>query len=70
MYYTEEEQKKIRQAQDDTIRRIGREEGYAEGIAEGEAKVISKFLASGMSVSSVAEILGITEEECKQLLLV
>ncbi len=38
MYYTAEEQKKIRQAQDDTIREESFAEGRAEGLAEGEAK--------------------------------
>ncbi len=49
MYYTEEEQKKIRQAQDDTIRRVGREEGLAEGRAEGRAEGKAEGKAEGLA---------------------
>ncbi len=80
MYYTAEEQKKIRQAQDDTVRRIGREEGFAEGkaegLAEGEAKgreegreeerasTIKKLQASGMTMETISSILDISMGEC------
>ncbi len=74
MYYTEAEQKKIRQAQDETVMRIGREKGFAEGMekgraegkAEGMAISISRLLDSGMSVDKVAELLKISEDECRR----
>ncbi len=79
MYYTEEEQKKIRQAQDDTIRRIGREEGFAEGKAEGREEgreegraeanreTARKMLARGTSVADIAEFTGLSEADIKEL---
>ncbi len=75
MYYTEEEQKKIRQAQDDTIRRIGREEGYAEGKAEGKAEgeaikareTAKKMLAKNKDLSEIVEFTGLTIEEIQML---
>ncbi len=71
MYYTEEEQKKIRQAQDDTVRRLGMEEGMengrAEGRAEGEAMAnrasAKKLKEKGMVVADIAEVTGLSEEE-------
>ncbi len=62
MYYTEEEQKKIRQAQDETIRRIGREEGFAEGKAE----TIAMLIASGLSTELISNALNLSVEECLQ----
>ncbi len=79
MYYSEEEQKKIRQAQDETVRRIGREEGFAEGreegFAEGQAKGREeanranalRMLAKGMSVEDVSDITGLSAEEIATL---
>ncbi len=83
MYYTEEEQKKIRQAQDATQRRIGREEGFAEGMAEGEAKgraegraegesnkailIARNILAENMPVSKIAVFTGLSIEDIEAL---
>ncbi len=63
MYYTEEELKKIRQAQDNTIRRIGREEGYAEGAADKVRETARKMLEMGMDVTVISEITGLSVEE-------
>ncbi len=63
MYYTEEEQKKIRQAQDDTIRRIGKEEGFAEGIAE----TARNMLKMNLDISVISEATGLSAEEIQAL---
>ncbi len=79
MYYTEEEQKKIRQAQDDTVRRIGREEGFAEGMEKGRAEgreegrlegkkeIALLMLAKGMDISDIVDVTGLTEDEIRAL---
>ncbi len=83
MYYTEEELKKIRQAQDDTIRQIGKEEGLAEGIergreegrkegrAEGEAKkareTARNLLDLGVDIQTAAKATGLSPEEIQAL---
>ncbi len=83
MYYTEEEQKRIREAQDDTVRRLGREEGFseglekgrAEGIAEGRAEGIleanrenaRKMLQLGIDVALISQTTGLTAEEIEAL---
>ncbi len=67
MYYTEEEQKKIRQAQDDTIRRIGKEEGFAEGRAEGKAEIARNMLKMNLDISVISEATGLSIEEIQAL---
>ncbi len=75
MYYSEEEQTKIRQAQDAAQRRIGREEGLAEGRAEGRAEgmkennrdIARKMLSRGMCVEDIADITGLSVDELKAL---
>ncbi len=75
MYYTEEEQKKIRQAQDATQRRIGREEGLAEGRAEGRAEgetikasqIAKNMLAENMPIAKIATFTGLSIEEIEAL---
>ncbi len=79
MYYTEERLKEIRQAQDDTIRRISKEEGFAEGraegiaegIAEGEIKkvfqIARKMLEMGMDLSSIAKATGLALKDIQEL---
>ncbi len=76
MYYTEEEQKKIRQAQDETVRRIGREEGFAEGKAEGKAEgvletnraIALRMFSKGKDVEEIADSIGLPAEEVAKLL--
>ncbi len=79
MYYTEEEQKKIRQAQDASQRRLGREEGLAEGRAEGReegraegeagkaVQIAGKMLDKGMAIPDIAELTGLSVEEIEAL---
>ncbi len=69
MYYTEERLKEIRQDQDDALREHSFAEGMEKGKAEGKAEVISKLLASGMSIATIASILGISEEESQTYIL-
>lgn len=53
------------------IREEEREEGRAEGRAEGKAEerrtLIQKNLDKGMSIKDIAEFMGISENEIKQL---
>ncbi len=71
MYYSEEEQKKIRQAQDETVRRIGREEGFAEGQAKGREEAnretARNLLALGVDVQIIARSTGLSAEEIATL---
>ncbi len=71
MYYTEERLKEIRRAQDDTIRKIGKEEGLAEGRAEGRAEAnretARKLLSMGMNAADISKATGLTIEEIKTL---
>ncbi len=71
MYYTEEEQKKIRQAQDETVRRLGREEGIAEGRAEGMAtaktETAKKLIELGVDIKTVSLGTGLSIEEIQAL---
>ncbi len=71
MYYKEEEQKKIRQAQDDTVRRLGREEGREEGRAEGRAEAncetAKRMLARNMDIADISELTGLSVEEIQAL---
>ncbi len=75
MYYTEEELKRIRQTQDDTIRRIGREEGFAEGRAEGRAEgetyanrqTAKNLLQLGVDIKVILQATGLTMEEIEAL---
>jgi predicted transposase/invertase (TIGR01784 family) len=45
----------------------GREEGRAEGITEGRADVARNLKKKGMSISDIADVTGLTEEEIKAL---
>ncbi len=63
MYYKEEEQKKIRQAQDDTVRRLGREEGRAEANCE----TAKRMLARNMDIADISELTGLSVEEIQAL---
>ena len=45
----------------------GRAEGRAEGIAEGRADVARNLKKKGMSVSDIADVTGLTEEEIRTL---
>ncbi len=67
MYYTEEEQKKIRQAQDASQRRLGREEGRAEGEAGKAVQIAGKMLDKGMAIPDIAELTGLSVEEIEAL---
>ncbi len=83
MYYTEEEQKKIRQAQDDTVRRIGREEGFAEGMEKGRAEgraegreegrleanrdTARNLLVLGLDTESISKATGLSPDEINVL---
>ncbi len=79
MYYTEEEQKRIRQAQDDTVMRIGREKGFAEGLEKGRAEGLEKgmleaniatarrMLAKGMAISDISSFTGLPEVQINSL---
>ncbi len=63
MYYSEEEVKKIRQAQDDTIRRISREEGFAEGKAD----TARKLLELGVDVATISKATGLSVCDIQEL---
>ncbi len=67
MYYNEEEQKKIRQAQDNTIRRIGREEGYAEGRAEEAKQIAQNLLKLNVDLKIISQSTGLSIEEIQAL---
>lgn len=49
------------------IREEEREEGRAEGKAEERRTLIQKNLDKGMSIKDIAEFMGISENEIKQL---
>ncbi len=66
MYYTEE-QKKIRQAQDATQRRIGREEGFAEGEASKVREVARKMVMMNMDVTAISQATGLSVDEIQTL---
>ena len=48
-------------------RRVGREEGLNEGIKEGKREIADNMLKKGFSLSQVAELTGLTEEEIRKL---
>jgi len=43
-------------------------EGKAEGIAEGQRRLLKRMKAFGMSISEIAEITGLPEEEIRHLI--
>ncbi len=72
MYYTEEELKKIRQAQDDAIREDAFEEGIAKGRAEGEAmkalETAKNLLELKVDISIISKATGLSGKEISEFL--
>jgi predicted transposase/invertase (TIGR01784 family) len=47
----------------------GRQEGLQEGLQRGKLEVAQQLLELGMSVSQVAQVTGLSEQELQQSLL-
>ncbi len=67
MYYTEEQLKAIRQAQDEASIEYGEKKGFARGKAEAQCETARKLLAKGMSIPDIAEVTDLTPEEIQAL---
>ena len=50
-----------------TAKRIGYEDGHKEGRAEGRAEVALRMLDSGMDISQIAQLTGLSIEEVSVL---
>ncbi len=67
MYYTEEELKAIRQAQDEAAIEYGEKKGFARGKAEAKRETAKNLLALGVDINIIAQATGLTPEEIQAL---
>ncbi len=67
MYYTEEQLKAIRQAQDEAAIEYGEKKGFARGKAEAKRETAKNLLALGVDINIIAQATGLTPEEIQAL---
>ncbi len=71
MYYSEEEQKRIREAQDDAVREDAFAEGKAEGREEGRdeanRETARRMLELGIDMKTILAVTGLSEDDISAL---